>query len=622
MQRYATDLVVGVDDFRDSGWQSAIVASKGKGYVGMWEALSGAAQSATEAGKASVGKVLWLLSNACSMMLTPSSANEPFKPFMVMNGNRTSLPEDFGESDIEFFCAIVDEIDDAWLQGRLADLIWLVRRTPRSPKHGLMAIDAYRKIPLDAETWGRGGNECWERAISLTQKLRAGAGDRMKDIESEIIAAFQATRSEDGFLTVRLADLLATNHLALGNAADIAKKLESFARLFDGQGDLHSGREYSLAAAFWFQQSGEAEKATDMKAFVAEEWAKEAVARASSDQPSHAVAASFYEKAIQTYRSIPRNERVGRQIDTRIADLQNSLNEANERSVCEMKSFTSDPINITQLVETAREAVRGKSVMDALAAFASIYPGERVAELRKTSEKMLNEYPVQAVVSVIYKSRDGRVIAKRPGMQLGDTSSRQNQEVLEAEMVKYYTMELQIAVQGCILPALEVMVLEHRLREGDFFSIAMNSPIVPPGRERLFAKALFAGYEMDFVVSLHLLIPQLEHLVRYRLKAAGAKTTTLSDDGIETENALGTLVDLPETTKIFGEDMAFELKALLCDPRGLNLRNELAHGLLDDSVFQSMQAVYVWWFGLKLAFNTFWNARRKADAQTDVDSSG
>jgi hypothetical protein len=621
MQRYATDLVVGVDDFRNSGWRAALIASKGKGYVGMWEALSDAAQSATQAGNVSVAKVLWLLSNACSMMLTPSSANEPFKPLMVMNGNRTSLPDDFTESDIEFFSVIVDEIDDAWLKARLGDLIWVVKKAPRSPKHALMAIDAYRKTPLDAETWFRGGDECWERAISLTQMLRTGAGHRMKEIEQELIAAFQAATGEDGFLAVRLADLLAKKLLALGNAADIAAKLESLARSFDGQGDLHRGREYSLAAAFWFQQSGNVEKATDMKVFVAEGWVKEAVARASSDQPSHAVAAGFYEEAIKIYRSIPQMERVGRQIDVRIAELQRNMNEEGERSMNEMKSFSSDPIDITQLVETARDAVRGKSALDALAAFANIYPGERVAELRKTSEKMLKEYPIQALVTVISKSADGRVIAKRPGMKPGDTSSEDYQAVLLAEMEKYYVMELQLVVQGYIWPALEVMVLEHRLREGDFFSIATNSPIVPPGRERLFAKALFAGYEKDFAVSLHLLVPQVEHLVRYHLKAAGAKTTTLSDDGIEMENALGTLVDLPETTKIFGEDVTFELKALLCDPRGPNLRNEVAHGLLDDGAFQSAHAVYAWWFGLKLAFNTFWNARRKADVETDTGES-
>ena len=58
-------------------------------------------------------------------------------------------------------------------------------------------------------------------------------------------------------------------------------------------------------------------------------------------------------------------------------------------------------------------------------------------------------------------------------------------------------------------------------------------------------------------------------------------------------------------------DLAFELKALFCDAFGPNLRNEIAHGLLDDASCQTAQAVYAWWFLLRLTFNTFWNAARK-----------
>ena len=67
-------------------------------------------------------------------------------------------------------------------------------------------------------------------------------------------------------------------------------------------------------------------------------------------------------------------------------------------------------------------------------------------------------------------------------------------------------------------------------------------------------------------------------------------------------------MDLPQTEEIFGEDLSFEIKALFCDPFGPNLRNELAHGLLGDRACESTSAIYAWWFGLKLVFNTFWNA--------------
>ena len=176
----------------------------------MWQSLSAAARTAVEKGKPSEGKALWLLADACSMTLKPSSPNEPFKPFMVMDGKRSSLPEDFQESDVTLFSQFSEEVDDVWLQARLADLAWLLIK-PRSPKHGLLAIHAYRHVPLDHEIWIRGGRECWARAISLARMLKAGASDRMKEIEATIIEAFEVANANDGFLTLWLANLLATN---------------------------------------------------------------------------------------------------------------------------------------------------------------------------------------------------------------------------------------------------------------------------------------------------------------------------------------------------------------------------------------------------------------------------
>jgi hypothetical protein len=172
-------------------------------------------------------------------------------------------------------------------------------------------------------------------------------------------------------------------------------------------------------------------------------------------------------------------------------------------------------------------------------------------------------------------------------------------------MIREYGIRVSLAVQGSILPVLETMLLEHRLCEADFTTLAIQSPIVPKGRERLFGRALFAGYDHDYVAALHILVPQIEHMVRFHLKQAGAKTTNLDINGIEHENGLSALMDLPETEKIFGEDLAFEISALFCDAFGPNLRNVLAHGLLEEDACQSTDAIYAWWLGLRLVFNTW-----------------
>ncbi|MCY1543426.1 hypothetical protein D9M68_792440 [compost metagenome] len=211
------------------------------------------------------------------------------------------------------------------------------------------------------------------------------------------------------------------------------------------------------------------------------------------------------------------------------------------------------------------------------------------------------------------------MIAKRPAVSLGGEST-EDDIAIRAEMIRDYGILVSIVVQGDVWPALEVLLLEHRLREADFVGLASQSPIVPKGRAGLFGKALFAGYDRDFVSALHLLIPQIEHMVRVHLKQAGAKTTNLDKDGIENENGMSTLMDLPEAERVFGKDLAFELKTLFCDAFGPNLRNELAHGLLDEDACHSPYAIYAWWLGLRLVFNTWWNAARNPDLYAEDET--
>jgi len=619
MTRYPENTAADLHSFQNSGYKAAISAVDSEGYTSIWQSLSKAAGEAIENGKSAEGKVLWLLADASSMMLTPSSLSDPFRPLMVMDGKRSSLPEDFQTEDIDLFSQIVEEIDDVWLKARIADLVWLLQR-PRNVKFALMAIDAYREIPLTTEIWVRGGKECWERAISLALMLRSGAGNRLQEIEKAVIAAAKLATLEDGFLAFWLTEMMLGNHLGHGEEANLASHLETLAKGFEATGDLHRSKEFFDVSAKLYERGKNKGKAVEMSIQVAEAWVRQAEVRLSGGTPSHMVAASFYEKAIQKYRTIPKAQRQAHGVDERILDLNKVMAESGERALGEMGRIASPRIDITEIVEHARNSVSGKTAAEALLALANIHQGARVAKIRDSAKTMLGKHFLHRLFSSTHMSRDGRVIAKTPSMGLGNTESDENKLVLWAEMVKDYTMELGLVVQGEIIPAVEVLHLEHRLREADFMAICNDSPIVPPGREYLFGKGLFAGYDQDFATAIHLLVPQIEHLVRYHLKTRGVKTTNLDVDGIENENGLSTLIELPEVKEVFGEDLAFELKALFCDPFGPNLRNEVAHGLLGYDECISTYTVYAWWFCLKLAFNTFWNARKKMDCQTGAHS--
>lgn len=268
-ERYPQDLLISAEDFAESGWKEAITQAKREGYSAMWQALSAAARSAIEQGRNEHGKVLWLLADACSMMLSPSSPNEPFKPFAVFHDRRSVIPEDMPDADIVFFAEIVDAVDDDWLKARLSDLVWL-KGKPRNTAFALKAIDAYRCLPLDTDTWIHGGRDCWPRAISLARMLKGGAGDRLEQLETSIVVAFNAATRADGFLGLWLADLLKSNGLGRAHRTDVARKLEALAHEFDGKGDLHRAREHFSAAADWHRAIPDEVKAAEMTVAVAE----------------------------------------------------------------------------------------------------------------------------------------------------------------------------------------------------------------------------------------------------------------------------------------------------------------------------------------------------------------
>ena len=541
------------------------------------------------------------------MRLTNKSRSEPYEPLWVGNGRSSPTPDWFSESDIDFIAKILDSIDEPVMKGRLPDLVWL-RKIPPEVKFALDAIDNYRSLNLTEETWVREDGDCWKRALTLTRMLGTGADDRIQELEKHLLEKFRPTTSDDKFFGHWLAETLKEFGLGRNQEENIAEKLEELAQDFEKEEDFYAGRDYYKLAGEWFRAAGLDEKHTDMTVAVAEGYVKEAEARMSSDEPSALVAVGFYDGAIQTYREIPRTKRQSRNIDERIAELMTLYKESGEIALGEMKTISTPGADISKTVQQARATVKGKAPREALQGFASLAITD-AKELRRSAQENLESHPFTALVSWTMLESDGRVAAKRPGAN--PSNQDENEPVIWAQMIQDHAIRVDMAVRGWILPALKTLHVEHRLRESDFIMLARNSPEVPTGREELVGKALFNGYDYDFVTALHLLTPQIEHMVRTRLKSEGVITIHTDRDGIEDEKGLSGLVETPEFEQIFGEDLAFEIRALFCDHAGANLRNNVSHGLLTQEQFDSTHSIYAWWLGLKIVFNTFWRAYQR-----------
>jgi lysyl-tRNA synthetase, class I len=99
----------------------------------------------------------------------------------------------------------------------------------------------------------------------------------------------------------------------------------------------------------------------------------------------------------------------------------------------------------------------------------------------------------------------------------------------------------------------------------------------------LLLEGVKAWFEGDFTKCIHVIIPQIEKALRTIVGQLGRPTTkahpTIS--GVSVVLNMGDILYNDEVKKALGEDITLYLSALYADPRGHNLRNQLAHGLLD-----------------------------------------
>lgn len=593
------------DQFAACDWRYDVQPEKHYGYSSVMRNLQECAKEKSNAGQEAQARILELLGRVSSMMLTPSSLNEPFKPMFqdFQAGRRSSLPEDFTTDELEFFEGILSEVNEPWLKARLADLLWLIKK-PKNPEHAKIAIRSYIVHTIDPETWRRDIDDCWERAARLA--MQVGDSDKLNEIKNHLFSAFGIEYPSGKFMKLWLADLMDRLNIDRDFREDIALNLFQIGEDQKNTGDFNAARSYFELAAKKHQQSGDENRWLESLISIADCFEQEADSRSTD---SKMVANSFYENAIQAYRCVPVKHRDTYDVINKIQSIRVKIANTGKASLGEMGLIKSPEVDISDIAKSAIAHVSGKkSLEEALLYFTGFYAGPDISELANSAQEIMRSSPMSSIFGSSHMSSDGRVVAKTPPANLSaGEDDPANQAVLNRQIQQQFAIEIQFLVEGEILPALRQLLTEHRVTKHILESACHFSPIVPQERERLLGYALWLGFEYDFGNAIHLLCPQVENIVRCLLKEAGAHTSNIDREGIENENGLSTLMDLPEANRVFGDNLAFEIKSVFTDALGFNLRNEVAHGLLDDGSSSSIHAIYAWWMILRLVIRSITN---------------
>ncbi|WP_304345650.1 DUF4209 domain-containing protein [Campylobacter showae] len=531
-------------------------------------------------GNLKASKVFYLLRNAYSMTLKPGSLNEPYEAGCIWGNGRSAILDDFTEQDLEFFESILDEITDCRLKSRIVDILWILK-SPKNIKFLEIAVNEYSKISLEPSSLNQFKIDVFERAIRLSKITK----NQYAKISNKILECFNKAEPTDQYYCLRMSYLLDIAELNKKLQPNVAEKLENFADTFAKEEEFIAAIRYYQESQKWYKKLKNSRKIAEIALKIANILMEKA-------KGNGAISSKIdLEQALKELRSIPKKDRNELEIDRKIDEIRELIEQNNQDIGSEMSLIATDKIDISRYQNNAKLAVKGRQLSEAILCLANITTTPLYEDIKKSSESLLKKSLLSNFVTQIYVDTDGRKL-----QQIMTKDDR-----LKHEMYQEYYIHVKLAVDGSILPAFWQILEEHRVPMRFIYDICRNSSAVPAGRADIWAQGLYYGFDRDFLVSSHLLIPQIEHLTRILLQQEKIPTTTIDEYGVESEKSINSLLQEPKIYELLGRDLTEELKFLLTEPMGLNYRNKICHGLVSES--PNYADIYIWWLCLRLTVN-------------------
>lgn len=574
---------LGVEDLKSSKWKEIIQRAERKDCSDYSRLFLAEAHEAEKNGDQGLYSAYRFLSDVTSPMLHPDNSHEPFGPVFVFDNKRSVIPDDFSEEQITLIRSFLPYVDDDELRARIADFVWLRKRDHRAAE---MAIDSYLRsasVMEDHEPWPLVSDRI-ERAFRLAAILGVKTGNLEKVVKHIDMVLDKYDGNDSSYLSEKLMGFLYERRI--GDAAKYGKMAEKIA------GKAEEGHDWSRAQAYWLRKADwdrAADKEDDRKSSLAS--AAETYVGLAEMSTSHLVAASHLSKAIEAYK------RIGG-MTQRIEELHMILLDHENKSMGEFATISSPTIDLSDAIDAAENSIKGKNFFDALFYLATNFRLERVEKLKEKVEGLAKKHPMSYFFESVIVNEKGKVVGKRPGLL--PTDKEVYDAALRPHMFQQALLGYSIDVPALINPMCRQIMLEHSVKIDDFKPIVFNNPLIPPGREYIYAKGLYEGLQGDLLTSIHLLVPQFENSLRYLLEQRHVATSKLDANGIQQEYDLNFLLYQPIIKEILGVDIIFHLQCLLVESEGANIRNKMAHGLIHHHEFYSPDVIYLWALILRL----------------------
>lgn len=516
-----------------------------------------------------------LLGRLCSMMMDSDNTRVPYKPLVVWgNGNSSYCLDEIDLNHLNVIQETIPRTTSIFLKARLYDLLWLKKSSKNKSDAEnaiLFYLDIGKDIRLNKKLKVLDAKDGFKRALVLAHQIK----------DDSLINAIYSEIKECLFLN----DVEPENHtrcilFKLYSTGIGQEDFEYWVEFIDKiledcllEKDYHKARSYHDAM---ISLSNRLKLSSESLAY------QKRKAHLYIDEARHFKGAGAEGLLLQQLYTIAIEEcRNVKGMSIFVPELIKELTDAQSEIANELKEI-STTINLEPLVAHLEEEIKDIDILPALEKIVECARPDKKSELLKSGLNQAKEFPLQALFATSIVDSKGKMIGRRAGRPSSD------EEHLNYQMERacnYMLMSLPIK-------STMVSIGLSKLKERSDFSekileeVLRPNPFIPINQIYQFRTGLQAGLREDWATAGFILIPLLENSFRNILERTGYRTIKVSSDGIQEEVDLNQYLWSPEFQKLVGENWAFHLQVLLIRRDGLNLRNQVAHGLLtDDSAF-------------------------------------
>lgn len=517
-----------------------------------------------------------ILKNISSLGIKIRDLEIEFHPiFVTTDGCRTFSIEDITDDNYEILKNIDFQKLPLVLRALVADILWTQKKNFNASQ---IAAKAYWDL---FQSWYKIGKNTEllnviKRAVCISMQTN------QQNLYKEICAWFNDFLLHDA---ANREDFFSLNIMKLF-VGQKGYNVEPFIPVLDSIISLNQDNIFKVEKAYKLKTQclyklKEREEAIQNEISLAKYYVDFAEKTVQKDIQGVMGAGSFFQKAITLYRNNGKPEQAEK-THKRYVEIQ--------KEIPKIMDPLSTEIDIEVVVDNIKKNMEGLTFEESIIRLTQMIVFDKQEEIKSRVIEKYNRFPLSRMFGENLINDQGQTIFTLPPLDI--QNPEMDQKLLELHM-HYNALKRQQIIGNIWIKNILILIRDRFIIDNSMVEfLVKDNPMIPEGREHIFQSAIVMFLKGEYYEAMHIMAPQMENFFRNIAKEVGGLTVTLENDGSSMEKVLSSIFNLPEMLDCYDNDILFTFKGLLNERAGANIRNEIAHGIIDEKACSSGACLY------------------------------